>query len=310
MAIKKATEYDAPPILDISEEFPFLNYAFKGGFPMGRTTMLWGEPSSGKSSLSLKLMGLVQKKRKEPAIWVDVERTFDKDWAKTLGVNVNNLYVISGDTAEEIMSDIREVIKKKFSAIVIDSIAAFLPGKDEQKNPGEVKMAELARMLSVEGKIWNNLVSNNKALCILINQVRQNMSLYGGQYRNPSPELLKHLVQFAFKLTIKRTKETEHWDKVKIDEIHMKATKSKISSIRNKQEHIMLLSSDKGMLTDFWSEIAPASEFYVEIKKGKGGTYYIYKDGSGENWKMRESDILKKYGNFVDWYKSVVKTDK
>lgn len=157
---------------------------FFGGFKRGTFSVLWGGMSVGKSTLIMQTIANCQKEGKL-ICYIDMERSFDKERARQLGVNLNELVLVSScSTAEQALEIIRQLSKDKaVDAIFLDSIQAMSP-LHEQENKGksrdlsEKEMAELARTLSKFFRVVASDIYNAKIACILIGQVRLSLGSF------------------------------------------------------------------------------------------------------------------------------------
>lgn len=168
-----------------------LNRALNGGFPYGRQVLVWGNKSSGKSSFCLQTIAQAQEEGKVCA-WIDAEMTFDPDWAKTLGVDVDNLIVSTARTINDMVDVGVDLMKAGVDVIVVDSISALLPAIYFEKDSTELKQLENTKQIGAEARDMTNAVkmlnyANNQekpTLLILISQARNNI---GAMYVSQQP---------------------------------------------------------------------------------------------------------------------------
>lgn len=171
---------------------------FLGGFKRGAFSILWGGMSVGKSTLIMQTIAHCQLEGKL-VCYIDMERSFDKERAKQLGVNLNDLVLVSTcSTAEEALEIIRQISKDKaVDAIFLDSIQSMSP-MHEQENKGksrdlsEKEMAELARTLSKFFRVVASDIYNAKVACILIGQIRLSLGSFIVRADLSGGEALKH----------------------------------------------------------------------------------------------------------------------
>lgn len=168
-----------------------LNRALNGGFPYGRQVLVWGNKSSGKSSFCLQVIADAQKEGKVCA-WIDAEMTFDQDWARMLGVDVENLIVSTARTINDMVDVGTDLMKAGIDLIVVDSISALLPAIYFEKDSTELKQLENTKQIGAEARDMTNAVkmlnyANNQekpTLLILISQARNNI---GAMYVSQQP---------------------------------------------------------------------------------------------------------------------------
>lgn len=158
-----------------------LDEALGGGLARGRLCECFGEPSSGKSSLTLFLMAQIQKRGGKVAL-IDAEYAFDSEFAKKIGVDISKLMVSQPTTLEECMDVLRELVETKaFDLIVIDSLAGLVP-KSEVEGEEMLKdtMAVIARLMSKSLRILSGPISRSKTSVIFINQTRSKIGVFYG----------------------------------------------------------------------------------------------------------------------------------
>lgn len=174
-----------------------------GGYIKGRITEMWGQPSSGKTTLALIAAGNAQ--RDDPsrlAGFIDVEQTFDGDWAKALGVNLDALHVVRPSLAEDVADIMKMMLDSKlYSIIILDSIGAMLPKEELEKDAGQVSVGTIAKVITRMVKICALLSQQSNTAVVIINQVRANLG-YGADTTTGGGFALKHVS--TQKLNVKR----------------------------------------------------------------------------------------------------------
>lgn len=160
-----------------------LNRALGGGLPYGRQILIWGSKSSAKSSLCLQMIGMAQKEGKVCA-WIDAEMSYSEDWAKTLGVDPENLIYSTARTINDMVDVGTDLMQAGADIIVVDSISALLPAIYFEKDSNELKQLENTKQIGAEAKDMTNAVkmlnyANNQTkptLLVLISQARNNIT--------------------------------------------------------------------------------------------------------------------------------------
>lgn len=150
-----------------------LNRALRGGLGYGRQVLVWGNKSSGKSSMCLQTLGLAQQDGKLCA-WVDAENSFDSEWARRLGVNVEELIVVNAKTMNEMVDVCIELMELDVDLIVVDSITSLLPAIYFDKK-GDVKELSDTGQIGSAAKDTTRAVkmlnyANKNTLLIMISQ--------------------------------------------------------------------------------------------------------------------------------------------
>ena len=168
---------------------PRLNYILHGGIPIGRLIEFYGDEGGGKSSCGLDAVGRFQKKNDgRTALWVDVEQTFDREWAEKIGVDVDSLLLYKPDEtqgAETILESILTLVKTgEIGFVVIDSIGALSSEKelDEKTTLSDKQYGGIAIPLTKFAKQMIPIAARYKCTVIGINQERELInSPYGGK---------------------------------------------------------------------------------------------------------------------------------
>lgn len=171
----------------------FFGYCFGRGIPRGRIIEMFGEESSGKSTLSQFIIAQVQKNGGKAAL-IDVENAFDGEYAKNIGVKVDELLVAQPATLEESFDVVKELVETNaIDIIVVDSVAALVP-KSEAEGEEMLKdsMAVQARLMSKALRILTGPISKSKTIVIFINQTRDKIGvMFGKKETTPGGKALK-----------------------------------------------------------------------------------------------------------------------
>ena len=174
-----------------------------GGYMIGRITEIWGPPSGGKTTEALIALGNAQRTYPNKIVGLlDVEATFDKEWAIKLGVDTDRLDVFSPPTAEDVADIMKEMLQsEQYSMIVLDSIGAMLPEEEFEKDAGGVSVGTIAKIITRMVKISAVYAKRYEVAVVVINQVRANIG-YGADTTTGGGWALKHVT--THKLQIKR----------------------------------------------------------------------------------------------------------
>ena len=151
-----------------------------GGFPKGRITEIYGPESSGKTTLAIHAIAESQKNG-GLAAFIDAEHAFDSNYAKKLGVDVDNLYISQPDNGEQALEIADNLISSgAVDIIVIDSVAALTPKSEIDGEMGDSKMGLHARLMSQALRKMTATISKTKCCCIFINQLRDKIGVMFG----------------------------------------------------------------------------------------------------------------------------------
>ena len=156
-----------------------------GGILCGNFSTIWGSKGCGKSTIAYKMIATAQKEGKI-ATYLDIERSYDPVWATKFGVNVNDLVIVSIETAEQALDTIIKLCREKVAdLIVLDSIQGLTPKQENYAGKGEKErsveddsMALLARKLSQFFRMAAAPVSEAKCAVLLIGQARMDLSSF------------------------------------------------------------------------------------------------------------------------------------
>lgn len=185
--IQRVKDMERADVKTFSSNCFSLDYVFGcGGIPRGRIIEIFGMESSGKSTLALYLIAQIQKTGGK-AVFVDAEFAFKADYARSIGVNVGELYVSQPTTGEEALDVVRKVIESNGADIVVvDSVASLVPAKELEAELDKDSMALQARMMSKALRILTGSVAKSQTIVIFINQIREKVGVYFGNKNTTS----------------------------------------------------------------------------------------------------------------------------
>jgi len=163
-----------------------------GGLPRGRMTEIFGQESTGKSTIAMKIIANLQKQGGHAA-FIDVEHSLDPGYAEKLGVDLKDLLISQPDSGEEALQICEALIKTgKLDLIVVDTVAALMPLQEWGKEIGEQPtIAGLARLMGQALKRLLVVLHKSRTTMIFLNQVRMTMALYGDKTTTPGGLALK-----------------------------------------------------------------------------------------------------------------------
>jgi recombination protein RecA len=180
-SVMKVGEMEYTDIKTFSTGCHSLDWCFScGGLPIGRVIEIYGNPSTGKTSLALFILGQVQK-QKGKVMFIDMEASFDKSFSEKLGVNADNLFLSQPETGEEAFSIIEEIARTgKMDVIVVDSVSSLVPRAELEGGVEKNNIASQARLVSKGLRILTGILSRSETTVIFINQVRMQTGIYFG----------------------------------------------------------------------------------------------------------------------------------
>jgi recombination protein RecA len=151
-----------------------------GGLPRGRVTEIFGPESSGKTTLALQVIAEAQKAG-GMAAFVDAEHALDAEYAKKLGVEIDNLLVSQPDNGEQALEIVEVLIRSgSVDVVVVDSVAALVPRAEIEGEMGDAQMGLQARLMSQALRKLTGSISKSKTVLIFINQLREKIGVMFG----------------------------------------------------------------------------------------------------------------------------------
>ncbi|TAN57778.1 recombinase RecA [Patescibacteria group bacterium] len=200
-----------------------------GGLPRGRITEIYGPESSGKTTLALHAVAEVQKLG-GIAAFVDAEHAMDPEYAKKIGVKVEDLLISQPDTGEQALEIVETLVRSgAIDVIVIDSVAALTPKSEIEGEMGASQMGVQARLMSHALRKLTGIVSKSKTIIIFINQIRMKI---GVMFGNPETTTGGNALKFysSVRLDIRRSEQLKNGDQVIGNKTKVKVVKNKIAA--------------------------------------------------------------------------------
>lgn len=163
-----------------------------GGLPRGRIVEIYGQESSGKTTLALHVIANAQKNG-GLAAFVDAEHALDPSYARKIGVKLDDLLVSQPNSGEEALTITEQLVKSgALDVIVVDSVAALTPQAEIDGNMGDSHMGLQARLMSQAMRKLTSAIAQTKTLCIFTNQVREKIGvMFGNPETTPGGKALK-----------------------------------------------------------------------------------------------------------------------
>ena len=264
-----------------------------GGLPKGRVVEIYGPESSGKTTLTLQVIAECQKAGGSAA-FIDAEHALDPEYAKALGVDIDELVVSQPDTGEQALEVTDTLIQSKsLDVIVIDSVAALVPRAELEGEMGDSHVGLQARLMSQAlRKITGNIQKSN-TMVIFINQIRMKI---GVMFGSPETTTGGNALKFysSVRLDIRRVGAIKDGDEVIGNETRVKVVKNKVAPPFKVVDFQILYG--KGI-----NRIGEVIEYAV--KKDiveKSGSWYSYKGekiGQGLN---KATEFLRENSKLLD----------
>ena len=217
------------PIATIPTGALELDYALGvGGIPRGRVVEIFGPESSGKTTLALHIIAEAQK-RGGAAAFVDAEHALDANYAKMLGVNIDDLLISQPDTGEQGL-EITEVLVRSgaVDGVVIDSVAALVPRAEIDGEMGDSLPGLQARLMSQALRKLTAAISKSRTSVVFINQLREKIGIMFG---NPETTTGGRALKFyaSVRLDIRRISAIKDGEEVVGSRVRVKVVKNKVA---------------------------------------------------------------------------------
>ncbi|MBM4164008.1 MAG: recombinase RecA [Lentisphaerae bacterium] len=163
-----------------------------GGLPRGRVVEIYGQESSGKTTLTLHVIAHAQRNG-GLAAFVDAEHALDPNYARRLGVKLDDLLISQPNSGEEALTITEQLVKSgALDVVVVDSVAALTPQAEIDGNMGDSHMGLQARLMSQAMRKLTSAISQTKTLCIFTNQMREKIGvMFGNPETTPGGRALK-----------------------------------------------------------------------------------------------------------------------
>ncbi len=240
-----------------------------GGIPRGRVTEIFGPESSGKTTLCLHVVANAQRAG-GVAAFIDAEHALDIDYAKKLGVDVENLLVSQPDTGEQAL-EICEILVRSGAVdiVVIDSVAALVPKAEIEGEMGDSHVGLQARLMSQALRKLTGAIARSRTSVVFINQLREKI---GVMFGNPETTTGGKALKFyaSLRLDIRRLGAVKDKEEVIGSHVRVKVVKNKVAPPFKQAEFDIMYAegiSHVGLLVDIGAESG-----IIE----KSGAWYSY----------------------------------
>jgi recombination protein RecA len=243
-----------------------------GGLPRGRIIEIYGPESSGKTTLTLHAIAEAQRQGGVCA-FVDAEHALDTDYARRLGVQLEDLLVSQPDCGEQALEIVDTLVRTgAIDLIVVDSVAALTPKAEIEGDMGDTHMGLQARLMSQALRKLTAIISKTKTSVIFINQLRQKIGLvFGNPETTPGGQALKFYC--SVRLDIRRKKPLKRGDEIIGSEVKVKVVKNKMAPPFREAEFEILYGSGVNRI----GELIDTAEKLGIVEKS--GTWYQW-DGT------------------------------
>ncbi len=247
------------------------------GVPRGRIIEIYGPEASGKTTLAQHIVAEIQKVG-GIAAFVDAEHALDPDYAKKIGVKVDELLISQPDTGEQALEIVETLVRSNaVDVIVIDSVAALVPKAEIEGEMGDSHMGLQARLMSQALRKLTGIVSKSKTTVIFINQTRMKIGIVFG---NPETTTGGVALKFysSMRIEVRRAAQIKQGDKIIGNRVKVKVVKNKVAAPFRTTEFDIMYNEGISVSGDV---LDTATLYKVVDKRGNSYVYGEEKLGVG-----------------------------
>ncbi len=256
-----------------------------GGVPRGRVIEIYGPESSGKTTLALSIIAQAQRLGGSVAI-IDAEHALDPNYAKALGVNIDELLVSQPDTGEQALEIAEMLIRSgALDAVVVDSVAALVPKAEIEGEMGDALPGLQARLMSQALRKLTAVVARSRTSLIFINQLRMKI---GVMFGNPETTTGGNALKFyaTVRMDIRKVASLKDGDSIVGNRTRVKVVKNKLAAPFREAEFDIMYG--KGI--DHTGDVLDLASNLGVVNKS--GTWYSYNDDRLGQGKERVVELL------------------
>ncbi len=199
-----------------------------GGVPKGRIIEIYGSESSGKTTLTLHMIAEAQKMG-GIAGFVDAEHALDPEYARNIGVDIDNLYISQPDSGEQALEICETMVRSgAMDIVVVDSVAALVPKDEIEGNMGDSHMGLQARLMSQALRKLTGIISKTNCTVVFINQLREKI---GVMFGNPETTTGGNALKFyaSVRLDVRRIDKIQQAGQIIGNRTRVKVVKNKVA---------------------------------------------------------------------------------
>ena len=199
-----------------------------GGYPKGRIIEVYGPESSGKTTVALHAIAAAQKEG-GIAAFIDAEHALDPEYAKNLGVDIENLYLSQPDTGEQGLEIAEAFVRSgAVDIVVVDSVAALTPRAEIEGEMGDAHVGLQARLMSQALRKLSGAISKSNTTAIFINQIREKIGvMFGNPETTPGGRALKFYS--SVRLEVRRAEQLKLGQEIVGNRTKIKVVKNKVA---------------------------------------------------------------------------------
>jgi recombination protein RecA len=273
-----------------------------GGFPRGRIVEVYGPESSGKTTLTLTAIAQAQK-RGGLAAFIDVEHALDPQYARKLGVNLDDLLVSQPSSGEEALQICEALVRSNaVDVIVLDSVAALVTRQELDGEIGDSTVGAQARLMSAAMRKLTSFISKAKTVCIFTNQIREKIGvMFGSPETTPGGRALKFFS--SVRVDIRRI------GQIKASDGSVIGSRTKIKIVKNKVAPPFTEAEFDIMYDEGISSTGSLLDLALEMEiVQKRGSWFSYDGAQLAQGRDAAKDVLKADPALYEEIETKVKT--
>ncbi len=248
-----------------------------GGMPRGRIVEVYGPESSGKTTLTLHTIANAQRAG-GVAAFIDAEHALDPEYAKRIGVNINNLLISQPDSGEQALDIVETLVRSNaVDVIVVDSVAALVPRAEIEGEMGDQHVGRQARLMSQALRKLTAIIARSNVVVIFINQLRMKI---GVMFGNPETTTGGNALKFysSIRIEVRKSAQVKKGEDVVGNQVNVKIAKNKVAPPFKTTSFFIMYNegiswSDDVLDTGVKYEVIRKqgnSHFFGEVKLGVG----------------------------------------
>lgn len=242
-----------------------------GGVPKGRIIEIYGPESSGKTTLALHIVAEAQRKG-DLAAFVDAEHALDPEYARKIGVKINDLLISQPDTGEQALDIVETLVRSgTVGVIVVDSVAALTPRAEIEGEMGDTHVALQARLMSQALRKLAGITSKTGTTVIFINQIRMKIGvMFGNPETTSGGQALKFYA--SVRIEVRRSAQIKKGEEIVGNRIKSKIVKNKVAAPFRTAEFDIMYNEGISALAD----ILQTGVKYNVLTRG--GSWFVYEN--------------------------------
>ena len=254
-----------------------------GGVPKGRVVEVYGPEASGKTTLALHMVAQAQKKG-GLAAYIDAEHALDPEYARKLGVDIDNLFISQPDSGEQALEICDQLVRSgALDIIVIDSVAALVPKAEIDGEMGEMQVGLQARLMSQALRKMTASISRTNTCVVFINQIRMKIGvMFGNPETTSGGNALKFYASVRLDVRSIQSIKGNTGDPLvaaKDEDSSVVGKKTKVKVVKNKVAPPLKVATFDIMYGEGISRMGELVELGTQLEIiQKSGSWYSYKD--------------------------------